>query len=58
MIIRDILNMKGGEIFSIAPGHRWAVRFVSRGPLIAAPAAFAEHIANLGRQLDCAAWVL
>jgi hypothetical protein len=46
------------QIFNIAPGHRWAVRFVSRGPLIAAPAAFAEHIADLGRQLDCSAWVL
>lgn len=46
------------QIFNIAPGHRWAVRFVSRGPLTAAPTAFAEHIADLGRQLGCAAWVL
>jgi hypothetical protein len=46
------------QIFNIAPGHRWAVRFASRGPLIAAPAAFAEHIAELGRQLGCATWVL
>jgi hypothetical protein len=46
------------QIFNVAPGNRWAVRFVSRGPLLAAPAAFAEHIADLGRQLDCAAWVL
>jgi hypothetical protein len=46
------------QIFNVAPGNRWAVRFVSRGPLLAAPAAFAEHIADLARQLDCAAWVL
>jgi hypothetical protein len=46
------------QIFNIAPGHRWAVRFVSRGPLIAAPAEFAKHIADLSRQLGCAAWVL
>ena len=46
------------QIFNIAPGNRWAVRLVSRGPLGAAPAAFAEHIADLGRQLGCAAWVL
>jgi hypothetical protein len=46
------------RIFNVAPGHRWAVRFVSRGPLLAAPAQFAEHIADLGRQLGCSAWVL
>jgi hypothetical protein len=46
------------QIFNIAPGHRWAVRLVSRGPLIAAPAEFAKHVADLGRQLGCAAWVL
>jgi hypothetical protein len=45
------------RIFNIAPGHRWAVRFVSRGPLAAAPAAFAGHIAELGRQLGVSAWV-
>jgi hypothetical protein len=45
------------RIFNVAPGHRWAVRFVSRGPLAAAPAAFAEHVADLGRQLGVAAWV-
>ena len=46
------------RIFNIAPGHRWAVRFVSRGPLNAAPQSFAEHVADLGRQLGVAAWVL
>ncbi|HET6532246.1 MAG TPA: hypothetical protein VFH03_16795 [Actinoplanes sp.] len=45
------------RIFNIAPGHRWAVRFVSRGPLAAAPGTFAEHIAELGRQLGVSAWV-
>jgi hypothetical protein len=46
------------QIFNVASGQRWAVRFVSRGPLNAAPAAFAEHIAELGRQLGRPAWVL
>jgi hypothetical protein len=46
------------RIFNVAPGHRWAVRFVSRGPLGAAPGHFAEHIADLGRQLHTAAWVV
>src|SRR4051812_36573622 len=30
------------RIFNVAPGHGWAVRFVSRGPLNAAPGTFAE----------------
>jgi hypothetical protein len=46
------------RIFDVAPGNRWAVRFVSRGPLNAAPATFAGHVAELGRKLGCAAWVL
>jgi hypothetical protein len=46
------------RIFNVAPGHRWAVRFVSRGPLGAAPGHFAEYIADLGRQLHTAAWVV
>ena len=46
------------QIFNIAPGHRWAVRFVSRGPLNAAPQSFADQVADLGRQLGVAAWVL
>jgi hypothetical protein len=45
------------RIYNVAPGHRWAVRMVSRGPLNAAPASFARHIAALGRELDVAAWV-
>jgi len=46
------------RIFNIAPGHRWAVRFVSRGPLLAAPAEFAVHLERLGALLDRPAWVL
>jgi hypothetical protein len=46
------------RIFNVAPGHRWAVRFVSRGPLAAAPGEFAGHIAELGRRLQTAAWVV
>jgi hypothetical protein len=39
------------RIFNVASGHGWAVRFVSRGPLHAAPRAFAEHIRRLGEAL-------
>jgi hypothetical protein len=46
------------QIFNIAAGHGWAVRWVSRGPLGAAPATFAAQIAELGAELHCAAWVL
>jgi hypothetical protein len=45
------------QIFNVASGHAWAVRFVSRGPLAAAPEAFRAHLDHLGRQLNCAAWV-
>jgi len=46
------------QIFNVATGNAWAVRFVSRGPLNAAPAAFADHIAALGAELHCPAWVI
>ncbi|MEV8507468.1 hypothetical protein AB0368_21990 [Actinoplanes sp. NPDC051475] len=46
------------RIFNVAPGHRWAVRFVSRGPLHAAPTAFAKLLGGLGERLDCAAYPL
>ena len=46
------------RIFNIASGQRWAVRFVSRGPLAAAPADFARHIADLSRRLGVSAWVV
>jgi hypothetical protein len=46
------------QIFNVAPAHRWAVRFVSRGPLAAAPAGFAEHLTALGAHLNCATHLL
>ncbi|MEV6629694.1 hypothetical protein AB0M54_02940 [Actinoplanes sp. NPDC051470] len=45
------------RIYNVAPGRRWAVRFVSRGPLNAAPAAFAAHLEAIGRELNAKAWV-
>ena len=45
------------QIFNIAPGHRWAVRMVSRGPLHAAPTTFATQLEQLSRELGVAAWV-
>ncbi|MEU4562040.1 hypothetical protein AB0F72_26955 [Actinoplanes sp. NPDC023936] len=46
------------RIYNIAPGHGWAVRMVSRGPLRAAPAAFATHLEQLSRELGAVAWVV
>jgi len=46
------------QIFNVASGHGWAVRFVSRGPLNAAPATFAGYVATLSEELHCAAWVI
>jgi hypothetical protein len=46
------------RIFNVAPGHGWAVRFVSRGPVSAAPGAFAADLATLGRELSCKAYPL
>ncbi|MFI5932776.1 hypothetical protein [Actinoplanes sp. NPDC051494] len=46
------------RILNVAPGHRWAVRFVSRGPVLAAPTSFAKLLGGLGEQLDCAAYPL
>ena len=45
------------RVLNVAPRARWAVRFVARGPLRAAPAQFAGQIERLGRQLGTAAWV-
>jgi hypothetical protein len=45
------------QIFNVAEGNKWAVRFVARGPLNAAPGTFAEHLAALGAELHCPAWV-
>jgi len=46
------------RIFNVAPAQRWAVRFVSRGPLNAAPADFAALLAALGTELTCKAYPL
>lgn len=46
------------QIFNVATGHGWAVRFVSRGPLNAAPATFAGYVETLGAELHCPAWVV
>ena len=46
------------QIFNVAQGRAWAVRFVARGPLIAAPKAFAETVQGLGERLGVSAWVV
>jgi hypothetical protein len=46
------------RVLNVAEGHRWAVRFVSRGPVHAAPTSFAKLLGELGEQLDCAAYPL
>ncbi|MET0426383.1 MAG: hypothetical protein ABW046_21110 [Actinoplanes sp.] len=46
------------RIFNVATGHGWAVRFVSRGPLLAAPAQFATQVHQIATELDVPAWVL
>ena len=44
------------RIYNVAPGHGWAVRFVSRGPLNAAPGTFAADLAAVGQELRCKAY--
>ena len=44
------------RVFDVAERQPWAVRFVSRGPLLAAEGAFAEHLYAIGEQLGCAAY--
>jgi hypothetical protein len=46
------------RIFNVAGGNAWAIRFVSRGPLNAAPGQFAEAVHRLGEELGVAAWVV
>jgi hypothetical protein len=46
------------RVFNVAEGNGWAVRFVSRGPLRAAPGRFAEEVRLLGECLGVRAWVL
>ncbi|GIE79421.1 hypothetical protein Aph02nite_53710 [Actinoplanes philippinensis] len=46
------------RIYNVAPGHRWAVRMIARGPVNAAPTAFATNLEQLSRELGVAAWVV
>jgi hypothetical protein len=46
------------RIFNVAEGNGWAVRWVSRGPLNAAPGRFAEVVRRVGEELSVAARVL
>ncbi|MEV6843411.1 hypothetical protein [Actinoplanes sp. NPDC051411] len=46
------------RVFNVAEGRGWAVRWVSRGPLNAAPRRFAEVVHQAGEELGVAAWVL
>jgi len=46
------------RVFNVARGHGWAVRFVARGPLSAAPGAFAERVRVLGERLGVATRLL
>ena len=46
------------RIFNVAPGRGWAVRFVSRGPLSAAPGRFADAVRELGDRLGVPAHVV
>ncbi|GAA0542874.1 hypothetical protein GCM10010172_25420 [Paractinoplanes ferrugineus] len=46
------------RIFNVADGRGWAVRWVSRGPLNAAPGSFAAIVRDLGEQLGVRAVVL
>ncbi|XVV12111.1 hypothetical protein ACQP2X_46080 [Actinoplanes sp. CA-131856] len=45
------------RMFNIAEGTGWAVRFVSRGPINAAPRQFAETLSRLGAELNTRAWI-
>ena len=46
------------RVFNVAEKNGWVVRFVSRGPLNAAPASFAEIVHGLGEQLGVATRVV
>jgi len=46
------------RIFNVAEGNGWAVRFVARGPLNAAPRSFAETVRRIGEQLGVPARVV
>jgi hypothetical protein len=63
---RGVTEVEPGErgsllvhrVFNVAQGHGWAVRFVARGPLNAAPGAFAETVRVLGERLGVATRLL
>jgi hypothetical protein len=44
------------QIFNIAEKMRWGVRFVSRQPLAASPAAFDALLHTIGERLGCRAY--
>ena len=44
------------RIFDVAEKGRWAVRFVARKPMRAAPAAFDTRLARIGAGLGCRAY--
>jgi hypothetical protein len=46
------------QVFNVAQGNGWAVRFASRGPLRAAPDRFAEEVRLLGERLGVQSWVV
>jgi hypothetical protein len=46
------------RVLNVADKNGWAVRWVSRGPLAAAPASFAETVRSLGEQLGVSARVI
>ena len=46
------------RVYNVAPGHGWAVRFVSRGPVNAAPGTFTANLSELGAALGCKAYVI
>jgi hypothetical protein len=46
------------RIFNVAQGNGWAVRFVARGPLNAAPRSFADVVRRIGEQLGVPARVV
>jgi hypothetical protein len=46
------------QIFNVAQRLRWAVRYVARKPLAAAPDAFVTTLQQLGERLSCHAYAL
>ncbi|HEY0532027.1 MAG TPA: hypothetical protein VGD29_10555 [Actinoplanes sp.] len=46
------------RVYDVAEGNGWAIRFLARGPVNAAPHRFAEVMRRLGEELGAAAWVV